>query len=412
MSDQSKKTAQMGLFKTLLIIGALVVIAIAIVFWIDASEPEAEREGATKKTAMLVEIETVKRGDYSPQIEGLGMVEAAREITLSPRIEGEIVAISDNFIPGGFVEKGELLVEIDDADFKNAVQQARGDLQRARSELSIEQGRQDVARQEYELVGRELTDKNKDLVLRQPQLEAAKSDVVAAQATLDQALLALERTKIYAPFDAQIIARHVNVGSQVDPSVALADIVGIDEYWLIAAVPVSKLSHIQVPKMQGAVVQKGASVELRNRSAWPQGAVRQGSVKRLIGALDNQTRLARLLVSIPDPLALEANSQGPEILIGSVLNAKITGNRLNNVVRIGRDYLRDGDRVWLMREGELVINEAEVAFKDKDYAYLRAGIEDGDQLVISNLATVAEGIPLRTEQTEAEGVNDQSEAQE
>jgi hypothetical protein len=85
------------------------------------------------------------------------------------------------------------------------------------------------------------------------------------------------------------------------------------------------------------------------------------------------------------------------MLVGAIVQVEISGRELENVFRIDRDFLREGDRLWLKREGKLSITEAKVVFKDKDYAYISEGMEDGDLLVISNLAAVAEGVGLRTE---------------
>jgi hypothetical protein len=122
---------------------------------------------------------------------------------------------------------------------------------------------------------------------------------------------------------------------------------------------------------------------------------------RLIGALDDGTRLARVLVTVKDPLARGRETEGPKLILGSILQATIEGRPLDNVVRINRDYLRQGDRVWVMADGALDIREADVAFRDGQFAYLKGGLEAGDKLVTSRLATVAEGLPLRTEGEEA-----------
>ena len=79
-----------------------VLIALAVggfVWWINNSEPVAQRETATKRAPMLVETVTVTRGDYKPQISVLGRVEAAKEVILRPRVEGEVIEISENFEP-------------------------------------------------------------------------------------------------------------------------------------------------------------------------------------------------------------------------------------------------------------------------------------------------------------------------
>lgn len=383
----------LGRGATLLVSLTILAVAVAVVFWIDSTEPEAERTVATRQTAMLVQVQRIERGDHVPTIAALGTVEAAQDVVLSPRVSGRIIDVADDFVPGGFVDAGERLLEIDPADYRAVVDQRQSELRQARSDLAIERGRRQVARQEYELLDRTLGDENKALVLREPQLDAARAGVAAAEAALRQAELDLQRTRLVAPFNAQVLARNASLGSQVAPGQDLGRLVGIDEYWVVVTVPVAKLDRIVFP----AGGEPGARVRLRNRAAWPKGQVRQGRVRSLIGSLDGETRLARVLVSVADPLARQPQTQGPPLLIGSIVEAEIPGRELEDVVRIERRYLREGERVWVMQAGKLAIRKARVAFKDAHYAYLSAGLDHGDRLVTSNLATVAEGIALRTD---------------
>ena len=390
---ERSRVRSLGTASTVLVALMILAAAAALILWIRSSEPEARRTGATRQTAMLVDVREVARGDFSPQITGLGTVEAAQDIVLRPRVSGRVLEVSGSFLPGGFVARGEPLLVIDPADYRNTVEQRRSALRQARSELDLERGRGDVAQKEYELLDTELADEDRDLVLREPQLQAARAAVRSARAALDQAELELARTRIAAPFNAQVLTRNANIGSQVQPGQDLGRLVGIDEYWVIVAVPVSKLDRIAFP----ADGTGGAPVRVRNRAAWPEGAYREGRVGRLIGALDAETRLARVLVTVKDPLARGEGAAGPGMILGSIVQARIEGRELEDVVRIERDHLRQDDTVWVMQEGALAIRDAEVVFKDSRYAYLSAGLETGDHLVVSNLATVAEGAPLRTE---------------
>lgn len=378
---------------SLIVTGIIIAVSAVLVLLIYSTEPTAEREAATKKTDILVDVTKVMRGDYNPRIEGLGTVEAAQDISLRPRVDGYVIEISENFIPGGFVNSGDILLKVDPADYENSVKQMESALSQAQSELDIELGRQNVAKKEYDLLKQNLGNENEALVLRKPQLAVAEANVKAAEAMLNQSKLDLERTSIIAPFDAQILSRNVNIGSEIDPNIELARLVGINEYWAIVNVPVAKLKHINLSENG----KDGARVIVRNRTAWPEGTFREGRAVRLIGALDGQTRLARILVSIKDPLALKPETKGPKMLVGSIVQTEIFGTPLKNVFRIDRDFLREGDRLWLKRDGKLAVTNATVVLKDKDYAYISEGMEDGDLLVTNNLTTVAEGVGLRTE---------------
>lgn len=342
---------------------------------------------------MLVDVVEAERGAFRPTIVAMGNVVPEREVTLSPRVAGEIVERAAGFTPGGFVERGELLLRIDPSDFENVLAQRESDLRRAIADLELEQGRQDVARQDYELLGETLTGENRALVLREPQLQTARAQVESARAAVAQAELDLGRTAIRAPFEAHVLSRQVDVGSQVAPGDPLGRIVGVDRYWVEVAVPLGKLRFVAIPDAPG---EAGSAVRVRDRAAWPEGAYRDGTVDELLGELAGETRMARILVTVPDPLARQDGTAGvPPLMIASFVEARIEGEPIADVVRLDRDFVREDDTVWVMAEGKLEIRDAEVVFRDARYAYVASGVEDGERVVTTNLSSVVDGAALR-----------------
>jgi RND family efflux transporter MFP subunit len=381
-------------WKTTLAICVIILLAAggvtAVIF---STEPKAKRVTATKKTAMLVEVTEVHRGSYRPTIVALGSVQPARDIVLGPRVSGEILERADAFTPGGFVDEGELLLQIDPSDYETALAQRKSELRQALADLDIEMGRQNVAERDLQLFDGELPTGSRELVLRQPQLDTAKARVDAARAAVERAKLDLGRTTIEAPFDAHILTREANVGSQVAPGDRLGRLVGLDEYWVVTTVPLSKLRWISFPEEKGEI---GSKVRVRDRAAWPAGVYREGRIDKLVGALEERTRLAQVLVSVPDPLARGAEAAGePKLMIGSFVEARIEADPVEDVVRVDRDYLRKDDTVWVMEEGTLRIRDAEILLQDEQHAYLASGLEEGDLVVTTNLSTVTDGAPLR-----------------
>jgi RND family efflux transporter MFP subunit len=319
-----------------------------------------------------------------------GTVRAARDITLRPRIEGEIVERSRSFTPGAMVRKGEVLLRIDPRDYEIALKRAKSDMRRAIADLQIERGRQDVARKDYQLLEESLSGENKALVLREPQLDSAKAAVASARASVERAELDLERTRIRAPFDARVLSREVNLGSQVSPGDGMARLVGTDTFWVEATVPLDKLAWLEVPEILGG---RGSRVRIRNQGAWPPGTHRTGRLDRLVGTLEEETRMARVLVSVKDPLARETS--GPALILGSYVRARIHGAEIRDVVRLDRDLLRKQDTVWVMDQGRLDVRAVDIALKDADHAYIESGLSGGERVVVSQLATVEEGKALR-----------------
>ncbi|EMI18483.1 efflux transporter RND family, MFP subunit [Rhodopirellula maiorica SM1] len=368
---------------------AILSASVAAIVVINRTEPTAKQIKATRKSAALVETITVERGSFSPTLRVLGTVQPAQEIVLSPRVSGQVVEVSPQFLPGGRVRKGDLLLRIDPADFENALSIEESELEQAEASLKIEEGRQSLAQKELRLLEGTIDDTNRDLVLRAPQIASIRAEVNAAKAAVERAKLDLARSSVLAPFDAQVISRSVNVGSQVSPGDELAQLVGIDEYWISAAVPFRSLRWIQFPTSD----QPGSEVTLKNPDAWPVGTQKQARVARMIGTVDERTRLAQVLVAVADPLG--ETSDTPPLILQSLIEVQIEGRAIEDVVRLERRYVREGDTVWVMEEGQLQIHDTEVLFRDAEYAYIGDGLRSGDEVVTTTLATVAEGVGLR-----------------
>jgi len=385
---------------TVVICLAILLLAVLVVSGIFMTEPTAQRSSATKRTAMLVEVTRGEQGSFSPRIVATGTVRPEQEILLSPRVSGQVLAIADRFTPGGYVAEGEVLLQIDPADYETLLLQRRSELHQAEAELEMEVGRQEQARREYEGLKGTISDRYKTLVLREPQIQAAEATVEAAAAAVRQAELDLERTRIRAPFAAHVLSRDAHVGSQVTPGLLLGRLVGIDAYWVETTVPMSSLRWIDFPEVSsgGGSGQNvaGAAAQVRNRSAWPEGVFRQGQVDSLIGALEDETRLARVLVTVADPLAQLPQSAGqPPLMVGAFVEVRIEGQPIENTVRLQRNYLRQNNTVWIMQDGLLQIRPVEVVFSDDEYVYIASGLEATEDVVTTNLATVVEGSSLR-----------------
>jgi RND family efflux transporter MFP subunit len=395
MKHEFQSTGQMDRKKTLIISLIILITGGAVTTGIIVTEPTAKREGATRETAMLVEVTKVRKGTYYPTITATGTVEPEKDIILSPKVGGEVFDLSTAFTPGGYVKKDQTLLQIEQADYENILQMRKSDLLQAMADLDLEMGRQQIAQRDYQLLDEALSVDNESLVLREPQLNAVRSRVVAAQSAVKQAELDLERTSIKAPFDAHVLTRNANIGSQVSPGDNLGRLVGMDVYWVVVSVPLSRLRWLSFP---GAGQERGSEVRIRNMAAWEEGEYRTGYLYKLIGSLDDQTRLARVLVSIPDPLAFRSENKGlPPLIIGSFMETSIMAREIPDVIRISRDYIRKDDTVWVIEEGKLRIREVDIVFTDAQFAYIANGLHEEDQVVTTNLTTVVDGASLRVE---------------
>lgn len=378
--------------KTLVICAVIVALGAWAVRTIFETEPTAERHDAVRRTTMLVEVVPVEVGDYRPVIRALGTVEPAREATLSPRVGGSIVELADAFMPGGLVREGDTLVTLDRADYRNVVTQRRSALDAALAELQLEEGRRALAEDDLALLDTSIPEANRALVLREPQRLAAASSVESARAALRQAELDLARTRIDAPFDALVLERSADLGAQVGPGSELGRLVATDVYWVVANVPQSSLRWLEFPDG----TESPRPVRVTNPTAWPDDAERAGRLLRTLGTLDASTRLARILVEVPDPLArLPENADAPTLLIGSFVDVEIPAVTFHGVARLPRHLVREGDTTWVMVDRTLQVRDLEIAFEDEEFAYVSSGLGAGDEVITTQLRTVSDGAPLR-----------------
>jgi len=176
----------------------------------------------------------------------------------------------------------------------------------------------------------------------------------------------------------------------------MATLVGTDAYWVEVSVPVDELKWIRFPRSAG---EAGSPVRVRDEAAWGPDVYRVGRVIRLESALEEQGRMARVLVSVPDPLGLaDPSGKTPPLLIGSYVRAEIEGTDLENVVALDRNHLRNGNEVWVMNgDGELEIRQVEIAYRGRQQVLVSDGLEAGERIVTTDLPAPVEGMRLRTE---------------
>jgi RND family efflux transporter MFP subunit len=377
------------------VLAPAVIVTLAAGFFVYQmkTKPLAPRK-PQERQAKQVRVQVVKRANVRAVFDNIqGPVMPAQQVTLSPQVSGLVMAMSPDVIPGGIVSKGQTLLGIDESDYRLALQQRQSDVSKAILKLELERGNQIIARQEYDMLGDEVLNRDKALMLREPQLAEAKASLEAVQAAVSRAELDLNRCQILSPFNAVVRSKQVDLGTRVSPGSSLVSLAGTDEYWIEASVPVSKLQWIDVPSGQG---DSGSQVKIIDRDAWGPGVFREGVVIRLLSDIEPDGLMARLLVSIQDPMALKPENLGkPRLLLGSKVDVEISGDILESVIPLERDWLRDGDYVWVLSEdNRLKIQAVTISFPGEEQVCVVEGLVDGDRVVLTDIAAPLEGMPL------------------
>jgi len=356
------------------IIGAIIFIK---------TQPEAQRRRSMSSMVPVVETMPLNCSDRSLRVDCLGTVIADQSAALQAEVVGRIVAVADNLVEGEHVKKGDLLIEIEAANYQLALAQAEVSLLTAQSNLRIEEGQQDVVRNELKLMGSDESDSYRDLILRTPQLQSAEAAVKSAELTVERAALDLERTKIRAPFDAVIVSTDADVGDYAQSSKTLIELAATDRYFIRASVPLSALEPLPMLGKTPYV----AEVTLSD------GSIRPAQTYRLLPDLTDTGRMARILLAVDSPYA---DDQCRPLLLSEVVNVSISGEIAKNSSLISRKYLRDGNRVWMIdSENHLHVLNAELLQGYADDVLIRIDAAPGMELITSDLISSVDGMQLR-----------------
>jgi len=366
------------------IVGSL-AIALALIVTKD-EPPRAEKtlEGT------LVEVIQIDAGQHEVDLYAKGTVVPAREVVVQAELGGRVIWQSPEFVPGGRFKEGEPILRIDPRDYQLRVETHRSQVNRARLDLSIEARRGEVAKREWDAFGEiDVSDEQRALAQREPQLEAMRLALKAAQSALKKAQLDLTRTTLRAPFNAIVVSENVDSGQLISPQTPVARMVGTDEYHVQMSVPVVSLRtvHAQTPEAPGSeamIIQQVGHETIERR----------GEVIRQLPDLDPGGAMARLLINIEDPLGEKGDLP---LLLGSFVNVAIAAQAIEDAIRLPRVALRSGQYVYVMNdENVLEIRDVQIAWTEPDAVLVTGGLQANERVVTSRIATPVPNMLLRT----------------
>lgn len=400
VKPSEKKRSKLAIAVKILL--PILFIAVGAVAWDYFKSSKVKVKRKPRKPPMTA-VKTIQAqpGSFHAWVDAMGTVTPEKEITLKSKISGEVVAVSDRFVHGGVVKKGERLLQVDDTDYRIAVKKAQIILDKALAGLELEKGSQEIAREEFQMMNRaEMRINGSDakieagsLALREPQLKQAQAEVANAKADLEKARLNLSRTKIVAPFNALILEKKIDAGGVISTQDVLAVLVDVNHYKIEAKVPQDKLAAIlqKAENSAEAIIQSNYS-----NQTW------QGKMVRTTGKVVENTRMAGVIIQVPDPLNLTGKSKPGtvmqnrklQLLLNDHVNIKIKGPEMKQVFSLARQLIRENNTVWIFTSGTLDIRTVEIVWKDDTHVFVRNGIEKGEHIITTDLPVAVSGMKL------------------
>ncbi len=363
---------------------AIIVMASIAAYYFIKNPAHTDKKTIPEQKIISVKSRPISLGRYPIKIEVMGQVTPARSAVLKPQISGKIISVDREFIEGGVFKENAQILQIDPSDYEIDVKIKQATVAQANAALNLELGQQEIARDELKIIeqstGRKLD--NDSLALRKPQLEQAKASLDSAKAQLDFAKLNLKRTKITAPFDGIITQRNTDIGNIVTPQNVMATLVATDEYWIDIEIAAHDIKWLEIGARAVITLNNGLGV-------------REGKLLKITGSLNKNSRLASMIITVKQPL-----SGTVPLMIGDYVHVTLIGAELENTARIPTKYIRKNNTIWLERNGKLAIAQVILAYKDREFAYVTSGINEGDNMIISNIITPINGMDVKLQDHE------------
>lgn len=433
-------------------IASLVLVGVGVGGFVLMGTPEVSKKPPTKKTPPIVQ--TVVAADHKDgiQFEVDGVVVPYRQIEIAAQVSGRVDFKADQCRIGRAVKQGDLLVRIEQKDYELEVKQLSEELAQAdamikelEAEIVTAENQIASAEKQLEIDIRQLK-RTSDLLARKAASEAEldsarraelnsrnalqtlqdqknllnrrrvrlESEKVLQQANLDKADLALERTEIKSPLDGVVVRENVEQDGYIqmgNTAISLQDTSQLDVacklhmrqmHWLWqsktddAETDADLTAAYDFPDTPATVIYQLGG----NSWHW------KGVVNRYDGAgIDDQTRMVPCRVYVKDPLSVttsqpdtaELAMKPPTLMTGMFVKVRIDVRPPIPLVRLPPESIQPGNTVWTVRDGKLKRKDVQIATSNPNTIIVHQqsdGLQAGDIVVVSPLATPIEGMPV------------------
>ncbi|MGV6819854.1 MAG: efflux RND transporter periplasmic adaptor subunit [Parvularcula sp.] len=374
------------MIRKLFVVGGNIAILAAFIMlfvMMNQMKPKPETKVVETKPPAAY-VEEVHLSPVSLTVMAQGEVRPRREIALTPEVSGKIVFVSDKFVDGGIFKKGDLLVRLEDADYRLALTRARARVATALQALEVERAESELARQDFEELNGQRGSSASALTLRKPQLARAEAEYNAAKADLADAELALDRTQLRAPFDGRVRSIAANIGQFVSPGSRIGELFSTDVAEVRLPLSDSDLAKLRLPFAFSAPYGKGPEVRFTSLAAGQQ-RVWTGSLVRVAAAIDPGTRQISAIAQVKDPYG-QGSHNGFPMAIGLFVTAEIAGPEIDNATVLPRIAVHEDGYVYTLNEAnEVQRTPITVAASTAAGVVVIGGLDEGDRVVVSRL---------------------------
>jgi len=361
----------------------------------------------------IVEVEPVARRTVVQTVNATGKIQPVTQVNISADVSAKIIHLSVE--EGDWVEKGQLLVELDRENHVASVESAEASLRVAKSNVNLARENMLKAEKDHERTLQLFEKKLESQAtldtayagaqVEKARLEAARDQVAQVQATLKQAKDTLSKTSIYAPLSGTVSRLNKEVGEialgsqfQEDIIMELSNLAGmealvdVDENDIVL-VTLSDSSEIEVDALQdvqlaGEVTEIASSAKISAQ-----------------GTTDQKTEFeVKIGITDPAPSLRPGMTASADIVTDvheEALCVKIQCVAVRTLEQLGA--ARDDDDesrfepddegfvqiVWILSNGVAEARQVTTGIQGTDYIEILSGLDEGEQVVVGSYRAIS-----------------------
>lgn len=314
----------------------------------------AKRQGPSSVTVVTEQVQT---HEVSQSLELVGKLDAEQSVIISPEVAGkvEVIAVKANQV----VQKGQLLVQLNDDKARAAVKEAKAYLKDEQRKLK-----------EFE----RLVKRN---AITQTEIDAQKASVDIAQARLDAANANLKDLHISAPFAGTVGFIDFSLGKMVSVG---SELVNLDNLSVMQL-------DLQVPERYLSQLSQGMKVTATT-AAWS-GRVFEGEVVGIDSRINQETLNLRVRIHFSNP----EQALKPGMLVSADMDFPAIKAPIIPVQAL--EYSGTKRYVYVIsEEGKAKRTEVILGARIENSVVIEEGLTIGDKIVVQGIVNMRDGVAV------------------
>ena len=364
----------------------VLLFAIVAIIAVGCSDGEPTLRASAGEKSVGVTVWKVQTVTLRRTLFLTGTLLADKEASVSAKIPGRIAEISAE--EGQCVNAGEVLVRLEDSEYRVAWKQAKAALPAAEAGLAqarancrlalLNRKRMEALAKEKSIPQAKLDAAVAQADLAQAQVDAATAQVEQAKAALEGAQVQLDNTKVKAPFDGVVVAKMMHVGENVGPGVPVLRIVDQSRLRL----------KMNVPEAHFGEVDLGTTV-LVQVDGYP-GRAFTGKVAKKVPSVDPRSRT----------FIVEAVLQNPKGLLaeGMFCRAELVFEEKKGALAVPEKAIvrRPGGEsvVFVVKRSKAFERLIRTGIQERGFVEILQGLDPGETVVVGGSYGLRSGAPV------------------